>query len=47
MDGGINLLPEEIMGRNTWNLWSGRQRAFLESRRPGQFRSDGSAEDAR
>jgi cytochrome c5 len=22
MDGGINLSPEEIMGRNTWNLWS-------------------------
>ena len=23
MDGGIALSPEEIMGRNTWNLWSG------------------------
>jgi len=23
MDGGIDLSPEEIMGRNTWNLWSG------------------------
>src|SRR2546430_5841286 len=23
MDGGIELSPEEIMGRNTWNLWSG------------------------
>src|SRR4029077_15461145 len=22
MDGGINLSAEEIMGRNTWNLWS-------------------------
>jgi len=22
MDGGINLSPEEIMGRNPWNLWS-------------------------
>ena len=22
MDGGIELTPEEIMGRNTWNLWS-------------------------
>jgi hypothetical protein len=22
MDGGIELSPEEIMGRNTWNLWS-------------------------
>jgi hypothetical protein len=23
MDGCIDLSPEEIMGRNTWNLWSG------------------------
>ena len=22
MDGGIELTPEEIMGRNAWNLWS-------------------------
>src|ERR1700719_949006 len=22
MDGGIALTPDEIMGRNTWNLWS-------------------------
>src|SRR5436190_17445718 len=22
MDGGIALSPEEIMGRNAWNLWS-------------------------
>jgi hypothetical protein len=27
MDGGIDLSPEEIMGRNTWNLWcAGNQR---------------------
>ena len=47
MDGGIDLSPEEIMGRNTWNLWSGGNQAFLESRGPGQFRLDGSLEDAR
>ncbi len=23
MDGGIELSPAEIMGRNTWNLWTG------------------------
>jgi len=28
MDGGIHLLPEEIMGRNTWNLWSGGNQRF-------------------
>jgi hypothetical protein len=28
MDGGINLSPEEIMGRNTWNLWSGGNQHF-------------------
>jgi hypothetical protein len=28
MDGGINLSPEEIMGRNTWNLWSGGNQRF-------------------
>jgi cytochrome c5 len=28
MDGGINLSPEEIMGRNTWNLWSGGNEHF-------------------
>jgi hypothetical protein len=28
MDGGINLLPEEIMGRNTWNLWSAGNQHF-------------------
>ena len=28
MDGGVNLSPEEIMGRNTWNLWSGGNEHF-------------------
>ena len=28
MDGGIALNPEEIMGRNTWNLWSGGNQHF-------------------
>ncbi len=28
MDGGIPLSPEEIMGRNTWNLWSGGNQHF-------------------
>jgi hypothetical protein len=28
MDGGIHLSPEEIMGRNTWNLWSGCNQHF-------------------
>ncbi len=28
MDGGIDLSPEEIMGRNTWNLWSAGNQAF-------------------
>jgi len=28
MDGGIHLSPEEIMGRNTWNLWSGGNQHF-------------------
>ena len=28
MDGGINLSPEEIMGRNTWNLWSAGNQRF-------------------
>jgi hypothetical protein len=28
MDGGIDLLPAEIMGRNTWNLWSGGNQHF-------------------
>lgn len=28
MDGGIQLSPEEIMGRNAWNLWSGGNQHF-------------------
>ena len=28
MDGSINLSPEEIMGRNTWNLWSAGNQHF-------------------
>jgi len=28
MDGGIRLSPEEIMGRNTWNLWSAGNQNF-------------------
>jgi hypothetical protein len=28
MDGGLDLTPEEIMGRNAWNLWSGGTEIF-------------------
>jgi len=28
MDGGIDLSPEEIMGRNAWNLWSAGNEHF-------------------
>ena len=28
MDGGIDLSPKEIMGRNTWNLWSAGNQRF-------------------
>src|SRR5205814_9064012 len=28
MDGGIELDPEGIMGRNAWNLWSGGTEIF-------------------
>jgi hypothetical protein len=28
MDGGIDLTPEEIMGRNAWNLWSAGNQHF-------------------
>ncbi|HEY4283609.1 MAG TPA: cytochrome c [Chthoniobacterales bacterium] len=28
MDGGIDLTPNEVMGRNTWNLWSGGNQHF-------------------
>src|SRR6476646_9263526 len=30
MDGGIELTPEEIMGRNAWNLWTGGNQYFWE-----------------
>ena len=30
MDGGIALSPEEVMGRNTWNLWSGGNQHFWD-----------------
>ncbi len=30
MDGGIKLEPNEIMGRNTWNLWSGGNQHFWD-----------------
>ncbi len=30
MDGGIKLGPEEIKGRNTWNLWCGGDEQFWE-----------------
>ncbi len=28
MDGGVDFSPEEIMGRNTWNLWSAGNQHF-------------------
>ncbi|MBS0264978.1 MAG: hypothetical protein JSS02_23800, partial [Planctomycetes bacterium] len=30
LDGGIDLTPEEIKGRNTWNLWSGGNEQFWD-----------------
>ncbi len=30
MDGGIELSPAEIMGRNTWNLWTGGNQYFWD-----------------
>ncbi len=30
MDGGIALTPEEVAGRNTWNLWTGGNEQFWE-----------------
>ncbi len=30
MDGGIDLSPEEIKGRNTWNLWCAGDEQFWE-----------------
>src|SRR4030081_438529 len=28
MDGGVKLEPEEIKGRNAWNLWTGGNQHF-------------------
>ena len=47
MDGGIELSAEEIIGRNTWNLWSGGNEQFWDHAARGQFRFDGFAEDDR
>ena len=30
MDGGIDLAPDEIKGRNTWNLWCGGTEQFWD-----------------
>src|SRR5215213_10784205 len=30
LDGGIALEPDEIKGRNTWNLWTGGNEQFWE-----------------
>jgi len=30
MDGGIDLAPDEIKGRNTWNLWCGGNEQFWD-----------------
>ena len=30
MDGGIELTPEQIMGRNTWNLWTSGNQYFWD-----------------
>jgi hypothetical protein len=30
MDGGIELTPDQIKGRNTWNLWSGGDEQFWD-----------------
>ena len=30
LDGGIALSPDEIKGRNTWNLWCGGDEQFWE-----------------
>ena len=37
MDGGIDLSPEEIMGRNTWNLWSGGNQHFWNQAAQNSF----------
>ena len=45
MDGGIALSAEEIMGRNTWNLWSaGNDRFWNNAAR--QLRPRGPFENA-
>jgi hypothetical protein len=33
MDGGLNLSPEEIKGRNMWLVWSGGDDRFWNSDR--------------
>lgn len=38
MDGGIHLSPKEIMGRNTWNLWSGGNQRFWNLAAQESFR---------
>jgi hypothetical protein len=30
LDGGIALSPDEIQGRNTWNLWTGGNEQFWD-----------------
>lgn len=30
MDGGVELSPDEIKGRNTWNLWTGGNEQFWD-----------------
>jgi hypothetical protein len=30
MDGGIELTPDEVKGRNTWVLWTGGNEAFWD-----------------
>ncbi len=37
MDGGIQLSLEEIMGRNTWNLWSGGNQHFWNDVAPDSY----------
>ena len=47
MDGGINLSPEEIKGRNTWNLWCAGTEQFWERMSRESFGLDRSAQDDR
>ena len=46
MDGRIDLSSEEIMERNTWNLWSGENQDLC-NRVPQDRRLDGSLKDVR